>query len=53
MKHNPNAKHKWASYLREFAVLDVLLPVEEPIRDLVLSRVGHNCDQFLDLNVSW
>lgn len=36
-------------YLRELAILDVFLPVEEPVRDLVLTRIGHDCNQFLNL----
>ncbi len=31
------------------AILDVLLPVEEPVRDLVLAGVGHDGDQLLNL----
>lgn len=36
-------------HLGKFAILDILLPVEEPVRDLVLSRIGHDGDQFLNL----
>jgi len=35
--------------LGEFAVFDVFLSVQEPIGDLVLTGVGHDGDQFLDL----
>jgi len=34
-------------HLREFAVLGVLLPVKEPVRDPVLARVLHHGDELL------
>lgn len=37
------------AYLAILPVLDVLLPVEEPIRDLVLPRVLHDGDDPLHL----
>lgn len=37
------------AYLTILPVLDVLLPVEEPIRDLVLPRVLHDGDDPLHL----
>merc|ERR550525_103422 len=36
-------------HLSEAAVLHVLLPVEEPVGDLVLARVGHHRDDALNL----
>merc|ERR550525_1296224 len=36
-------------HLSEAAVLDVLLPVEEPVGDLVLAGVGHHGDDALNL----
>jgi len=35
--------------LRELSILDILLPVEEPIWDLVLPRVRHDRDYLLHL----
>ena len=35
--------------LLSLTVLDVLLPVEEPVGDLVLARVLHDGDDLLDL----
>jgi len=35
--------------LRELAILDVLLPVEEPVGNLVLARVVHDRNQLLNL----
>ena len=35
--------------LRELAILNVFLSVQEPIRDFVLAGVGHDSDQFLNL----
>ena len=32
-----------------FAILDVFLSVEEPVRDLVLTGIAHNGDHLLDL----
>ena len=40
------------AYLGEFAVFDVFLSVQEPIGDLVLTGVGHDGDQFLDLLIN-
>lgn len=42
-------KAKNKPYLAVFAILDVLLPVEEPIRDLVLAGVAHDCYNLLNL----
>lgn len=39
----------WKHYLRVTAINDVLLSVEEPIRDFVLPGVGHDRDDLLDL----
>ena len=36
-------------HLRELAILDVLLSVEEPVRDFVLAGIGHDGHQFLNL----
>ena len=36
-------------HLAVFAVLDILLSVEQSIGDLVLARVGHDSDQFIHL----
>lgn len=35
--------------LVELAVLDVLLPVQEPVWDLVLTWIRHDSDQLLNL----
>ena len=35
--------------LRVLAILDVVLPVEHPVRDLVLARVRHDRNHLLDL----
>ena len=44
-------KHYWHRALELFVltVLDVLLPVEEPIGDLVLARVLHDGHDLVDL----
>lgn len=39
----------WFTYLAVFAVLDVLLPVEEPVWDFVLARVLHDGHHALNL----
>ena len=44
----PTKKLKWSAH-SDLTVLDVLLPVEEPVGDLVLARVLHNGDDFLNL----
>lgn len=31
-------------------ILDIFLPVEEPVRDFVLARVGHNSHHTFNLN---
>ena len=36
-------------HLRELSVFDVFLSVEKPVGNLVLTRICHNCHQFLDL----
>jgi transposase len=35
--------------LAVFAILDILLSVEEPVWDLVLARIRHNRDDLLNL----
>lgn len=35
-------------YLAVFAINDILLSVEEPVRDFVLARIRHNRDDLLD-----
>lgn len=35
--------------LRVLAILDILLSVEEPVGDLVLARIGHNCHKLVNL----
>jgi len=37
------------AYLRVLSIDDILLPVEEPIGNFVLPRIGHNSDDFFDL----
>lgn len=37
------------TYLTVFAVLDVLLPVEEPVGDFVLARILHDGHHALNL----
>lgn len=37
------------TYLAVFAILDVLLPVEEPVRDFVLARILHDGHHALNL----
>ena len=37
------------THLAVFAILDVLLPVEEPVRDFVLARILHDGHHTLDL----
>ncbi len=37
------------AYLAVFAILDVLLPVEEPVWDFVLARILHDGHHTLDL----
>jgi len=34
------------------AILDIFLPVKEPVWDLVLTRVGHDSDHLVDLFIS-
>ena len=41
--------HEDETHLWELAILNVFLSVQEPIRDFVLTRVGHDGDQFLNL----
>ena len=38
-------------HLRVLAILDILLPVEKPVRDFVLTRVLHNSYNSLHLPV--
>lgn len=35
--------------LRELAIFDVLLSVQEPIRNFILTGVGHDSDELLNL----
>ena len=37
------------TYLVVFSVNYVLLPVQEPVGDFVLARIGHDGDDFFDL----
>lgn len=39
-------------HLTEPTVLDVLLTIEEPVRNLVLAGVGHHCDYPLHLHTN-
>ena len=43
-------KYEISIYLSEFAILNILLPVKEPIWDLVLTRVVHDGDDLLNLS---
>ena len=36
-------------HLAKSAIFDVLLTIQEPVRNLVLARIGHHCDYPLDL----
>lgn len=38
------------AYLGILAILDILLSVEEPVRDLILTRIRHNGDYFVNLD---
>merc|ERR1719225_1171477 len=40
---------KVSHYLVGLAVLDILLPIQEPVGNLVLAWILHNGDDFLDL----
>jgi len=40
-----------SNQLARLAVAVVLLTVEEPLRDLVLARVGHDVNNLLDLEI--
>ena len=44
-------KEKLQCYLGKFAILVVLLSVQEPIRDFVLTGVSHNGDELLYLDL--
>ena len=39
-------------HLTEPTILDVLLTIEEPVRNLVLAGVGHHCDYPLHLHTN-
>lgn len=42
-------KNRNNAYLGKFTILDILLPIQKPIGDFVLTGVGHDGDQLLNL----